>query len=790
MTVYRGRIQLLAKPAADWIANNPVLLNGEFGVQDPATSTPILKVGDGVRPWSTLPPISGSGGGSQNYVVGSTTTLAPGAFATVTIDNTVSPPTISFGIPRGTPGPANTLAIGTVTTGAPGTPAAATVTGVAPNQTLNLTIPMGPQGPIGLPGADGANGLDGGPGPVGPAGPPNTLAIGVVTTGAPGSAAAATITGAAPNQTLNLTIPTGAQGPQGIQGIQGPTGPPGGAGTVGDPLVKVGLVAVPGSGIIALRNDGAPALDQNIAPTWTALHTNARAAAEQIRLVRDDATLTFYNAANTVRSGYVQMATTGGLINVEVNQALTFRTNNLDRLLIGANGTATFSGAVVVNSLAAGAWALSVNGSAVAASLGVLITAGTSGGDYALWVRSANAGNRPYLLIYGNGTFEFGNTTDNPTYNFTGTGVTSFGGRVSIVSAGIPLSVRSTSIERAVDIASDMPNGPYVTLLRGATPIADFGNAASVISGGVVDGFAISPRGAKPIIFGTNSGVECARFCQDGSLQITGTYSGGTGTKNVAGLELYVAFDRTYCGMLAYNRGTAAYLPLQVNCASMEISGPGAATLNMQSHTAFRDLADGYLRVNDLNHYANGVYTPYVMRADGGFQTQAGFGLQQQGGALSLKLNTTASMSYGSVAAQGTTNGYHGYGINDGGLRPTFMSNNSNAGIFVESEGKWLITRDTLTGASSSYNLSAVSFTSTSARASKRETGTLTGVRAMLAKLRPVLYRMLTDDEHEQLGLIAEEVHDVCPQLSDGKTVAYDRIALLLLADWQESHAA
>jgi hypothetical protein len=40
------------------------------------------------------------------------------------------------------------------------------------------------------------------------------------------------------------------------------------------------------------------------------------------------------------------------------------------------------------------------------------------------------------------------------------------------------------------------------------------------------------------------------------------------------------------------------------------------------------------------------------------------------------------------------------------------------------------------------------------------------------------------------LGLIAEEVHEICPQLSDGKTVMYDRLAILLLADWQESRAA
>lgn len=58
-------------------------------------------------------------------------------------------------------------------------------------------------------------------GDTGNTGPANTLTIGTVTTGAAGSAAAATVTGTAPNQTLNLTIP---QGIQGIQGVIGPAG--------------------------------------------------------------------------------------------------------------------------------------------------------------------------------------------------------------------------------------------------------------------------------------------------------------------------------------------------------------------------------------------------------------------------------------------------------------------------------------------------------------------------------------------------------------------------------------
>jgi hypothetical protein len=48
------------------------------------------------------------------------------------------------------------------------------------------------------------------PARVGRPGPPNSLEIGTVSTGEPGTNAEAEITGAAPSQTLNLTIPRGS----------------------------------------------------------------------------------------------------------------------------------------------------------------------------------------------------------------------------------------------------------------------------------------------------------------------------------------------------------------------------------------------------------------------------------------------------------------------------------------------------------------------------------------------------------------------------------------------------
>lgn len=73
------------------------------------------------------------------------------------------------------------------------------------------------------------------PGPTGPTGPqgPATVAIGNVTTGAPGTSATITNSGTNENVVLNFTIPSGATGATGEQGIPGPTGPQGPQGAQG-----------------------------------------------------------------------------------------------------------------------------------------------------------------------------------------------------------------------------------------------------------------------------------------------------------------------------------------------------------------------------------------------------------------------------------------------------------------------------------------------------------------------------------------------------------------------------
>jgi hypothetical protein len=147
---------------------------------------------------------------------------------------------------------------------------------------------------------------------------------------------------------------------------------------------------------------------------------------------------------------------------------------------------------------------------------------------------------------------------------------------------------------------------------------------------------------------------------------------------------------------------------------------------------------------------------------------------------------------YGTVrvtALDGGLNGFIGVQLGSA-LNTLFMGNGTLEGIHVTGDSKWLIRRSTATTALCQYTLTSSTFDSSSSRTIKRETGTPTKVQDILKRLRPILYRLLEGYDVEQLGLIAEEVHELCPYLSpDGTTVAYDRLAVLLLADWQSRYA-
>lgn len=973
MATFTGRFLILAKLATEWGAIDPVLMNGELGVADAGSSSPVFKVGDGVRPWSALPQISGAGGGGANdYVVGTTTTLAPGSFASVTIDNSVDPPTISFGIPRGNTGPANTLAIGTVTTGAPESAASATITGIAPAQTLNLVIPQGPVGPQGEAGGDGASGPTGAPGPA------NELTIGTVTTGAPGSPADATITGTPPAQVLNLTIPRGADG----AGL-----------TLVDPTGEIGLTMVPGVATTTTRSDSSPPLSQAIVPTWTGAHVFAfpgssatpnllvsspapnvgwyeddaaannrrwdiRASAEQwlFRALSDDgstaSTILYVDRTGTA----VDSLNFGNAIN---NPTYNFAGSGLlsvaGQIVVGApTGGATGAGTInaqglFVNGVAVGAIAAAnptalvgltpVNGAAVTVmrsdaapaldqSIAPLWTGVHNWGVGGTIQSDARLGARGRR-----NAFEFGHTNAAGYGNTIGYGSSSGNGFLAFhAEHGTNINTYRTRGVAGAVVQSDGTGGMYFGRLTNAnadnqtltidvalssagimswanplripsglvgTPgLAFDGDADTGIYRGAPDNLRVAVGGGLAMQFTTSfnetfypfylpdgsASVPGLAFGSDPDLGIHRSGANSLGISAQGGVMVLQCGHANYDVVLPRSGQTSTGLSVGIGSVGVQLGTSGAAYGSVGCNVRFQTTSSVY-------HYAAADTASLLNFHNGGFDfytaesgtagsaisfsyvlrlTRAGLGSQAlfttgSPGAPAVSFQSDGNTGMYLIGADilgfstgGTRRGYWyngGFvpevpvrfldgsvgapsitfdadtdtgwyrvssdairlacgGVNTFGSTVTgcyiaidgasggagtpylFFHNDTDTGFYRPNSDQIGVTTGgtlrftfTSSGHTSTVGITAPSFTTSSSRELKRETGRLRVAADILSRLRPVLYRMLAGDDREQVGLIAEEVHEICPQLSDGKTVMYDRLAVLLLADWQESRA-
>ena len=112
--------------------------------------------------------------------------------------------------------------------------------------------------------------------------PPTRLAIGTVTTVAPGGAATSTITGTSPNQTLNLGIPSGLQG---ATGSTGPQGNPGADGATIPPATVTPLMD--GTGAVGTTTKYAREDHRHPTDTSRAASTHTHAQADVTNLVTD-----------------------------------------------------------------------------------------------------------------------------------------------------------------------------------------------------------------------------------------------------------------------------------------------------------------------------------------------------------------------------------------------------------------------------------------------------------------------------------------------------------------------
>lgn len=141
---------------------------------------------------------------------------------------------------QGPAGASASVTVGSTTTLSPGAAATVTNSGDTRNAILNFGIPTGARGPKGDTGSKGDTGPMGPKGAKGDTGAAATVQVGNTNTGAPGTNASVENVGNEHNAILNFTIPRGDKGETGSQGPQGIQGPAGQNGTDGfSPIATV-----------------------------------------------------------------------------------------------------------------------------------------------------------------------------------------------------------------------------------------------------------------------------------------------------------------------------------------------------------------------------------------------------------------------------------------------------------------------------------------------------------------------------------------------------------------------
>lgn len=333
----------------------------------------------------------------------------------------------------------------------------------------------------------------------GDVGPANSLAIGSVTTGAAGSSASANITGTAPSQTLNLTIP------RGNNGLQGDTGPQGTAGTAA--TIAVGTVdtvdpgdpaTVTNSGTsgaavldfeIPRGADGADGTDGHLYAT-TSTTTLTPSVASKVFTV--DTGLS-YQGGERVRAASAAAPTTNWMSGIVTNYATDQLTVAVD--LFGPSPAS------------ASDWNITITGEK-----------GDQGATGGLGVLSATKGNLPVgdgttfgtLSVGADGTLPLADT--GATYGISWTAV-------DAVLAGGYWSQENVASAATCDIGAATSAFVVVT---GTTTITSFGTAANKMR---IVRFAgaltLTYNGTSLVLPGTANIVtaagDCGIFCSDAS---------------------------------------------------------------------------------------------------------------------------------------------------------------------------------------------------------------------------------------------------------------------------------
>jgi hypothetical protein len=198
-----------------------------------------------------------------------------------------------------------------------------------------------------------------------------------------------------------------------------------------NPTASVGLTAVNGTATTYMRSDGAPALSQAIAPTWTGKHVFTGGLLSTSSIAIPSNVTGFYaNGGNSGQYSQVNSASltdakiwdcyvdTGGVMHYRViNDAASAATDYMTVSRTGATGANIGIGGNTTMTGVPGTWALTVSSAASGTQQGLSILAGATSADVALDVAN-HAGSVELLKVFGDGSIKLGGvatTTTAPT---------------------------------------------------------------------------------------------------------------------------------------------------------------------------------------------------------------------------------------------------------------------------------------------------------------------------------------------------------------------------------------
>lgn len=206
-----------------------------------------------------------------------------------------------------------------------------------------------------------------------------------------------------------------------------------GGATFADPSASVGLAAVNGVATTAMRSDGAPALSQSIAPTWTGLHTFSATTAASTPSVR------FTSPPYTAGSGTTNFPS----LFYQPTAGTTAQTNwNAAGTVFGINAADAFTGDLMKLQLGNSGAKFTFSAG------GVFTTAGTITGGNSVYSATTGeigfgAGGRSKFTSSANGLIELQSTGGNAFTRL------SFGGTTNSFSAVSFDAVNGFSIKSA-----------------------------------------------------------------------------------------------------------------------------------------------------------------------------------------------------------------------------------------------------------------------------------------------------------------------------------------------------